>query len=400
MSVYLDQGDVVLHQGDVLDVLRAMPEASVDCCITSPPYFGLRDYGVEGQIGLEDTPEAFVGRLVDVFAEVRRVLAPYGTCWVNMGDSYAANRTYQVSQSKHQAHDYGVSNASTVPDGLKPKDLMLMPARLALALQDDGWWLRSDVIWSKPNPMPESVTDRPTSAHEHVFLLTKAPRYWYDAEAVREADGGKPAGNGFAGRQDHRLSGGLAVGGTEERWTPGGGRNLRNVWTIATEPTPEAHFATFPTELVRLCVEAGCAREVCEECGEPRRRLVERVRTLDGEPLPDEHPLAFSAPDEPHRVAPNGVGHWRYAAETRTAGWTDCGHGAYRPGRVLDPFMGSGTTAIVARRLGRHAVGVDLSADYLAIAEQRLAKDRARRWVAPGPRAAVDEGQLTMDGAA
>jgi len=267
--VYLDDGDVVLHLGDALDILCAMPVGSVDCVVTSPPYYGLRDYGVDGQIGLEDTPDAFIARLVDVFTEVRRVLADHGTCWVNMGDSYNSG-----------------------------KDLLMMPARVALALQADGWWLRSDIIWSKPNPMPESVRDRPTSAHEHIFLLTKGPRYYWDAEAVREPDGGRPSGNGF--KREHRLSYGGR--GDDDQWTPGGGRNVRNVWTMATEPTPEAHFATFPTELVRRCLAAGCK--------------------------------------------PGGV--------------------------VLDPFIGSGTTAKVARSMGLRAVGIDLNPEYLEIAAKRL----------------------------
>jgi len=267
--VHLDDGDVVLHLGDALDILCAMPGGSVDCVVTSPPYYGLRDYGIDGQIGLEDTPDAFIERLMDVFTEVRRVLADHGTCWVNMGDSYNSG-----------------------------KDLLMMPARVALALQAYGWWLRSDIIWSKPNPMPESVRDRPTSAHEHIFLLTKTPRYYWDAEAVREPDGGKPSGNGF--KREHRLSYGGR--GDDDQWTPGGGRNVRNVWTMASEPTPEAHFATFPTELVRRCLAAGCK--------------------------------------------PGGV--------------------------VLDPFIGSGTTAKVARSMGLRAVGIDLNPEYLEIAAKRL----------------------------
>lgn len=244
-----------IKQGDSLAVLRDMPSDSVDCCVTSPPYWGLRDYGVDGQIGLESTPDEFVGRLVEVFREVRRVLKEDGTCWVNLGDSYAANRGYQVSQSKHQSHDYGQSNAISVPDGLKPKDLVGIPWRVAFALQADGWWLRQDIIWHKPNPMPESVRDRCTKAHEYVFLLTKSAKYFWDTEAMKE--------KAIVGSCGSKFTTGKTLGhqrgkvGQRER-KDDGTRNRRSVWTIATQPTPEAHFATFPLELPEICLRAGC----------------------------------------------------------------------------------------------------------------------------------------------
>jgi DNA modification methylase len=179
--------DASLYQGDCVSTLCNLPDESVHCCVTSPPYFGLRDYGVDGQIGLEQTPEHFVERLVEVFREVRRVLRDDGTLWLNLGDSYAANRSYQVSPTKWDGLDFGKSNASKVPDGLKPKDLIGIPWRVAFALQADGWYLRQDIIWHKPNPMPESVKDRCTKAHEYIFLLSKSPKYFYDSEAVKEA---------------------------------------------------------------------------------------------------------------------------------------------------------------------------------------------------------------------
>lgn len=184
MTPWLDDGDVRLYHGDALDVLKQMPDESVDCVVTSPPYFELRDYNVEGQIGLEETPAEFVASLVAVFREVRRVLAQHGTCWVVLGDTYAAARSYQVRDNKHT--DVGNEMASKVAPGLKPKNLMGVPWRVAFALQDDGWWLRADIIWHKPNPMPESVTDRPTKNHEYVFLLTKNATYFYDQDAIRE----------------------------------------------------------------------------------------------------------------------------------------------------------------------------------------------------------------------
>jgi len=294
--------------GDVRERLKELPDESVHCCVTSPPYFGLRDYGVAGQIGLETTPDAYIAELVAVFAEVRRVLRKDGTLWLNLGDSYAANRGYQVSQSKHQAHDYGTSNASKVPDGFKQKDLLMVPARVALALQADGWWLRSDIIWHKPNPMPESVTDRPTSAHEHIFLLAKSQTYYFDADAVKEPDvAGHKSGNGYARVDTKNVGVRLSYGGRgqEEQWEPGGGRNIRNVWTIATQPYSGAHFATFPPALIEPCIKAGC---------------------------------------------PIG-------------------------GTVLDPFGGAGTTGLVADRLGRDAILIELNPDYAEIARKRISGD-------------------------
>lgn len=216
-----------IRVGDAPSELPLMDAGSIQCCITSPPYFGLRDYGNEAQIGLEATPDAYVAKLVGVFREVKRVLRHDGTLWLNLGDSYAANRSYQVSDGKHLAHDYGESNATVVPTGMKPKDLMGVPWMVAFALRADGWYLRSEIIWAKPSPMPESVTDRPTKAHEQVFLLSKSARYFYDADAIREAHG----------------------------------RNKRSVWTVATRPYPEAHFATFPPKLIEPMVLAGCPRD-------------------------------------------------------------------------------------------------------------------------------------------
>jgi len=294
--------------GDCREVLKTLPDESVHCVVCSPPYYGLRDYGIAGQIGLEATPDAYVAELVAVFREVRRVLRNDGTLWCNLGDSYAANRSYQVSQSKHQAHDYGGSNATRVPLGLKPKDLLGIPWMVAFALRADGWWLRSDVIWSKPNPMPESVTDRPTSAHEHVFLFAKSSRYYFDAEAVKEPDvAGHKSGNGYVRVDTKNIGIRLSYGGRgqQEQWEPGGGRNIRNVWTVATQPFSEAHFATFPPALIEPCIKAGCPR--------------------------------------------GGV--------------------------VLDPFAGAGTTGLVADRLGRDAILIELNEDYSGISRRRIQDD-------------------------
>ncbi len=246
--------------GDCIAGMKTLPDQSVHCCVTSPPYFGLRDYGMAGQIGLEDTPDAFVARLVDVFREVRRVLRDDGTLWLNLGDSYAANRSYQVPSTKGGAkHGPGQAaggKASAVPDGLKPKDLIGIPWRVAFALQSDGWYLRQDIIWHKPNPMPESVTDRCTKAHEYVFMLSKSARYYFDAEAVKE-EGVYPAGTKAAkGSADRQAQQGVNARPPEYK-VYDGFRNRRSVWTVATKPFAGAHFATFPPGLIEPCILAG-----------------------------------------------------------------------------------------------------------------------------------------------
>lgn len=255
MNPYHIDHYVKLYQGDALEILRTLPDASVHCCVTSPPYYGLRDYGNPAQIGLEETPQEYVARLVEVFREVRRVLRTDGTCWVNLGDSYATNRGYQVSPTKWKSLEFGASNAQKVPEGYKPKDMLMIPARVAIALQDDGWYLRADIIWHKPNAMPESVTDRPTKAHEYVFLLTKSTRYWYDHEAIKEpsvSDHG--SGNGF--KRTERLS--YNGRGNDQPWEMQDTRNARTVWTLATQPYHGAHFAVMPKKLAQRCILAGC----------------------------------------------------------------------------------------------------------------------------------------------
>ena len=230
-----------IHQGDAAAMLKTLAPDSADCAITSPPYWNLRDYGVAGQIGLELTPAAYIEKLVSVFDEVRRVLRSNGTLWLNIGDSYNAyngnsnggRRTMSRCQSNERPklpRGHGLSVKT-----LKNKDLVGIPWMLAFALRDAGWWLRSDIIWSKPNPMPESVHDRPTKAHEYLFLLAKSERYWYDAAAIREV-----------------------ATGSADRGPQTETRNKRSVWTLPTMATPEAHFATFPIDLAETCMRAGC----------------------------------------------------------------------------------------------------------------------------------------------
>lgn len=310
--------------GDCLEVMRGMDGGSVQTCITSPPYFGLRDYGAAGQIGLESTPAEYVGRLVEVFREVRRVLRDDGTLWLNLGDSYANDGKWGGSSGgKHATALHGTTGIGRgkVSTGLKPKDLVGIPWRVAFALQEDGWFLRQDIIWAKPNPMPESVTDRCTKAHEYLFLLSKSPRYYFDAGAIREQAAHDPlAGRNRWDRSDYDVPGQTpqkrrsraavpprhaACDSTQDGLDSAGRdgvRNKRSVWTVATRPFRDAHFATYPEQLIEPCILAG---------------------------------------------APAG-------------------------GLVLDPFMGAGTTAVVAERLGRQWLGCELNPEYAAIAEARI----------------------------
>jgi DNA modification methylase len=332
--------------GDVLERLADLPDESVQCVVTSPPYWGLRDYGVEGQIGLEESPDAYVAKMVEVFAEVRRVLRDDGTVWLNLGDSYNSighkksssgyGTTGLAGGIAQHATPLRRENSNLT---LKHKDLCMIPARVAMALQADGWWLRSEIVWAKPNPMPESVTDRPTSSHEKIFLLAKLQRYYFDAEAVRRplaptsivrygedidnqngslrAHGGMKTDGpmkavGGPRRSDKQRGHSRRHDGFNDRWgamskeeQQSMGANIRNVWNVATHAYSEAHFATFPPALIEPCIKAGC---------------------------------------------PEG-------------------------GTVLDTFGGAGTTGMVADRLGRNAILIELNPEYAEIARARIAKD-------------------------
>lgn len=368
---------VLIIVGDVREGLRSLAERSVQCCVTSPPYWGLRDYGVDGQIGLEETPERFVATMVEVFGEVRRVLRDDGTLWLNLGDSYARVGGSDATGSSDGATGRGdaARGICTPPIGLKPKDLCMMPWRVALALQADGWWLRSVICWHKRSPMPESVTDRPTSSWEPIFLLAKSDRYFYDAEAVKEASS---PGTNSRGPVPTKPPKTLELGNgtknnmsfTEATWAQLPMRNMRNVWTLSSEPYSEAHFATFPSEIPRRAIRAGTSEKgCCPACGAPWERVVERTSMVidlsgrDGR-IPGNGPRSTSGT----MVEP---------PSSRTTGWTPgcaCPPAEPVPCVVLDPFLGSGTTIAAARQLGRHGVGCELNPAYADMARVRIGK--------------------------
>ena len=381
MTPYWSNGHGSLYCGDVLDRLRALPDGSCHCAITSPPYWGLRDYGVDGQIGLESTPEGWVGKMVEVFREVRRVLRDDGTCWLNVGDSYAQNelrnRNGNTEFRNRPVQAAAVNQTGKrLEHGLKPKDLCLMPFRLALALQADGWWVRSDICWYKKSPMPESVTDRPTSAWEHIFLLSKSAKYYYDADAVREAYSRDPTTFGNSNRTRYgddgtKLYKGRKDGLMGEKYANDAavnptGRNQRNVWHLGPEPYPDAHFATFPTEIPRMAIKAGTSdRGCCAECGAPWERVVEK-----------QHPPTRGTESKGPYGGHGLLGGKRFDEPilTTTTGWSPtCACDAdVVPCTVLDPFMGSGTTAAVAQELDRRWIGVELNPAYCDLAMRRI----------------------------
>jgi DNA modification methylase len=395
----------IIH-ADVLDGLCGLPDASVYACVTSPPYWALRSYldsehpDKPKEIGLELTPEAHVARMVEVFREVWRVLWDDGCFWLNYGDCYAASPGQRKATDKagdKQASNAGsVSCASRSCAGLKPKDLVGMPWRVAFALQADGWYLRSASPWVKRSAMPESVTDRPTSALEYMFLLTKQPTYYFDMEAVRRKQncpnangmrfgGGKYPGNGVAAVcYSGNVYDASALGGRAWRnsdfWFDSVGMLMQGEeivgFDVLPEPLKAKHYAAFPRDLVRPCVLASCPPATCPHCGAGWRRAVERGVLVAGE--------GRKTSTHGAKGNRNGDNHWNdanfkpgHSYDRQTLGWQpgcSCPHTQADtvPGVVLDPFMGSGTTGMVALELGMHFVGIELSEAYIEIARERI----------------------------
>ena len=371
---------VTIYHGDAWELAQTLAPQSIHTIVTSPPYWGLRDYGTPGQFGLESTPEEYVARLVDLFALLRPALRDDGTVWLNLGDSFAGSGKGPAGNlgKGHNERELWHKHSAIVPAGCKPKDLVGIPWRVAFALQADGWYLRSDIIWHKPNPMPESVTDRPTKAHEYVFLLSKRARYYYDAEAVKEPVSDTSLKRAEYGWDCDRESTKNASMGGEgihvekmgTRFVNPDGRNKRSVWTIPTKPFSQAHFAVFPPDLIRPCILAGAPEKCCPECGAPWERVVERtaMEFRPSERRQQKHDAGLVTALHGTLLKP---------ATSKTVGFNPtCDHGSEPVGGiVLDPFMGSGTTAQVARSLGRKAVGFELNAEYIGIAaRERLSQ--------------------------
>lgn len=424
--------------GDCREVLRAMPAGSVHSVITSPPYFGLRDYGTgewvggdpgcdhvakrirtglgmaelskrykggghkaakveeiqyaercekcgaerkDSQIGLEATPADHLEVIVSVFREVRRVLRDDGTLWLNYGDSYASKQPRgsfgDQGDLSTGAHGEKVPPRDWSVWNLSAKNLVGMPWRVALALQADGWILRSDIIWSKPNPMPESVRDRPTKAHEYLFLFAKRPRYFYDAEAIREEPAGYDRKGGTAPytANGHVTHG---IGSKSLHQMAKAGRNKRTVWHIPTAPYSGAHFAVFPPNLILPAIQASTsAKGVCSECGAPWERVVEG-RRYEPKTVPAGVRHVDASRGDKTRKLDGKSAEWQAAAASRkTTGWRpSCDHDAERvPATILDPFGGAGTVGLVCERHGRDSVLIELNADYARQAEERIRDD-------------------------
>jgi DNA modification methylase len=438
---------VTIYQGDALAVLAGLPSESVHCCVTSPPYWGLRDYGtatweggdaecahentagtktfgnpkfnqsrpsreatqtadhyyreecgkcgakrIDSQLGLEATPEEYITRMVAVFHEVKRVLRADGTCWVNMGDSYHNGdkggwNTKDSLREESPGIKWGAPHRMP-QKGLKPKDLCGIPWMLAFALRADGWYLRSDIIWAKPNPMPESVTDRPTKSHEYLFLLSKSQSYYYDAEAIKEpASIGSVERWSGSGEGSKRKPGDKDLLRGENMAKPDtpfsqnndfleNGRNKRTVWTVATQPTPDAHFATFPEELIKPCILAGTSEKgCCSRCGAPWERQVEPSEACAKNLGKGYHDHKFDGIQ--YGLRQSGGGPKSISAEYVTTGWQPTCTCAATVTRctVLDPFFGSGTTGLVARMNGCKTIGIELNPAYIKIAAHRLRQE-------------------------
>ena len=389
--------------GDAAEQLRQLPAQSVHCVMTSPPYFRLRDYGVPGQIGLETSGEEYLARIVEVFRQVRRVLRRDGTVWLNMGDGYVGSwrggdpkKRVTVDQKERLAK-LAVKSGSVF--GLKEKQLIMMPARVALALQADGWWIRQDNIWAKRNVMPESTRDRTTRAHEYLFHLSRSSHYYYDSFAIEEPQSehertrrlrqmDKGIETVYSLKRDDPAygqtapgrSGGVKTVRARQVLALKGSRNKRSVWSIGTQPFKEAHFATFPEKLVEPCILAGTSEKgCCSMCGAQAVREVRPTREyaelLDAN-LGKNH-LHNRVEDLQVGREGNGIAeHGNIGRMYRTVGWStgcSCGLGTLVPSIVMDPFAGAGTTCLVAAKLGRRFIGVELKPEYAEIARRRIA---------------------------
>ena len=411
-------------QGDCIKSLKALPADSIHCCVTSPPYFGLRNYnGGEEEIGQEETVEGYVEKMVEVFREIKRVLRPDGTLWLNLGDSYMAQKNVSpppqtIGGQRGMPSDFVPSNRRD-QKGLKQKDLIGIPWRVAFALQADGWWLRQDIVWSKPNPMPESVADRCTRAHEYIFMFSKKPHYFYDHEAIKE-DAVYKGPQKSAKNLGNKTKGVIRPDGksVESFRAVVEKKNKRSVWTVNTKGYKGAHFAVYPEDLVLPCVRAGTSEGgCCSHCGSPYERQtsdpteglkpVEAIERKGIMLTPEDSAIVqwLEANGGDYRISVEGEKHaenWDDApisngrrGELKRKGYTLLHWGVNSvyegwqptctcslkktdvksvPCTVLDPFNGSATTGVVSLKEGRHYIGLELNPDYVALSHNRIAE--------------------------
>ena len=394
-----------LYQGHALNELAMLPDNFVDCVMTSPPYWGLRTYKTElidwgdwrGELGLEPTIELYISHLIQIFNEVKRVLKKTGTCWVNIDDSYYGGGFGHSTQNAEEfkkaypkqasVFNYDSETRALVggvkQKGLLPaKSLCLIPQRFAIAMVEQGWILRNDICWDKPNPMPESVKDRFTGSWEHLYFFVKSKKYWFEQQFERSLwfDRDSRADGTLHPSQGKSSSGEYAIEGVAYR--ADGNRNKRDVWEITTQPYPEAHFATFPEKLCETPILAGCPGAICKKCGKAREKVYEKVGLSTYEKMGGKNGGYKKVKEEAERRGETGVGDtrdangnivWYERTPTEFAGYTDCGCNAgFESGIVLDPFAGSGTVGAVAKRLGRKYIGIELSEQYCKLHKKRL----------------------------
>lgn len=329
-----------IYQGDCLEVLKTFPDESVDCVITSPPYYALRNYEVEGQLGLEPTYQEYINKLLNIFDEVKRVLKQSGTCWVNLGDSYGTKKEMQ-------------------------KCLLQIPSRFSIGMTDRGWILRNELIWYKPNCMPSSVKDRFTIDFEKIFFFVKNKKYWFETQyekqvtkQIRRITEKSFGGYGQATNPVSRIGKRLIYPNEQ-------GKNKRCVWKVTTKPFKEAHFATYPESLIETPIKAGCPEFICDKCGKPKKNLYKN-KVVGKQP-------AIGGIKHVGKNGNNTYSGNTEKTEKEFIGYSDCGcHSTYSAGIVLDPFMGAGTTGIVALRHNRNYIGIELNSKYIELAEKRI----------------------------
>jgi DNA modification methylase len=388
--IYYTDANTTLHHGDALQVARELPDGAADCIVTSPPYFNQRDYGIDGQYGLEATVAEYVERLRVLFFELYRVLADDGTLWIVIGDSYSAGG--QGGNRPEMRHHRTPGKPVRVP-GFAPKNRLNIPHTLVSALQADGWIWRSGIVWVKGNALPESVTDRPSNRHEDVLMFAKRQKYWFDLDPIRVRHTDSSIDRRDASRRRRSSTTGKAAAalvpgsGPQSQIAAGlrelhpAGANPGDVWEINTQPFPGAHFAVMPVKLAQRCILGGCAPRRCAECGHVPEPIIEKgdlVTTWPGQRNLLTQIDAAGNPDGVYSELDFRGGQGGHAfprRERTTTGYTDCGHNAYQAGVVLDPFSGSGTTGLAALRTGRRYIGVDLNQEYLDLSLRTRLRD-------------------------